>query len=250
MLCLKTKIFHSITILTLLLFNHIQCKGEKNQEKGEENLSQPPDQNQKIIDELTQDYETKKAIVNVLIGINCFLFIMILFIVLYEIIKYRQRRKMENILLLSLQKKNITNNLNSSDRKSNNIEYEHSSIIKNNKKSFNSSKMMESVNSNNISYNNGQKPSLNECNNSYRERSDSGYEAPVVQNYEEKKEEKIFTNHGNRNKNDNRKFKNVCNNELNENKFFTNNGNEKKEVKLFTNDINDNKKVSLLENPF
>ena len=130
---------------------------------------------------------------------------------------------MENMLLLSLQKKNITNNLNSSDRKSNNIEYEYSSTIKNTKKSFNSSKMMESVNSNNISYNNNQKPFLNECNNSYRERSDSGYEAPVVQNYEEKKEEKIFTNDGNENK---------------------------KEDALFTNDINDSKKVSLLENPF
>ena len=243
MLCLKTKIFHLITIVALVLFNHIQCNPEKGEEKGGEEGGQPPDPNQKIIDELTNESETKKAIVNALIGVNCFLFIMILFIVLYEIIKCRQRRKMENMLLLSLQKKNITNNLNSSDRKSNNIEYEYSSSIKNNKKSFNSSKMMESVNSNNISYNNGQ-------NNSYRERSDSGYEAPVVQNYEEKKEEKIFTNDGNRNKEDNRKFKNVCNNELNENKFFTNNGNEKKEDKLFTNDINDNKKASLLENPF
>ena len=247
MLCLKTKIFHLIAIVALVLFNHIQCNPEKGEEKGGEEGDQRPDPNQKIIDELTNESETKKAIVNALIGVNIFLFIMILFIVLYEIIKYRQRRKMENILVLSLQKKNITNNLNSSDRKSN-IEY--SSIIKNSKKSFNSSKMMESVNSNSISYNNGQKPSLNECNNSYRERSDSGYEAPVVQNYEEKKEEKIFTNDGNRNENDNRKFKNVFNNELNENKFFTNNGNEKKEDKLFTNDINDNKKVSLLENPY
>jgi hypothetical protein len=248
MLCQKTKIFHSITILTLLLFNHIQCKGEKNQEKGEENLSQPPDQNQKIIDELTQDYETKKAIVNVLIGINCFLFIMILFIVIYEIIKYRQRRKMKDTLLFSLQKKNITNKENSSNRKSN-IEY--SSIIKNTKKSFNSSKMMESANSNNISNNYSQKPFLNESNNSYRERSDSGYEAPVVQNYEKKKEEKIFTNDGAQSENDNRKFKNVCNSGLNENNFFTNNGNENKnEDKLFINDINDNKKASLLENPF
>ena len=236
MLCLKTKIFHLITIVGLVLFNHIQCNTEKNEEKGEGKTSQPPEQNQKIIDELTQESETKKAIVNALLGINCFLFILIIFIVLYEIIKYRQRRKMKNILLFSLQKKNINNKINSSDRKSN-IEY--SSIIKNSKKSFNSSKMMESVNSINISYNNSQKPFLNECNNSYRERSDSGYEAPVVQNYEEKKEEKIFTNHGNRNKNDNRKFKNVCNNELNENKFFTNNGNDnKKEDKLFTNYIN------------
>lgn len=242
MLCVKTKIFHSITILTLLLFNHIQCNTEKNQD------SQPPGQNPKIIDELIQESETKKAIVNVLIGINCFLFIMILFIVIYEIIKYRQRKKMKDILLFSLQKKNITNKENSSNRKSN-IEY--SSIIKNTKNSFNSSKMMESPNSNNISNNNNQKPFLNESNNSYRERSDSGYEAPVVQNYEKKKEEKIFTNDGGQRENDNRKFKNVCNSELNENKFFTNKGNENKnEDKLFINDINGNKKASLLENPF
>ena len=51
MLCLKTKIFHLIAIVALVLFNHIQCNPEKNEEEGGEEGGQPPDPNQKIIDD-------------------------------------------------------------------------------------------------------------------------------------------------------------------------------------------------------
>ena len=249
MVYLKAKMFYLTKILILFLFNYIQCQGEKDKP------DQSEEEQKRLVSELSSDKEAKKIIVNILIGVNCFLFTIILFILIYELIKYRQRKKIKSILMYNLQKKNISTNDNSPNI-NNDIKY--SSNIKNTKTSFNSSKMMESANSNisyNISNNNNQKSFLKESNNSYRERADSGYEAPVVQNFEKENMEKIFTNNGNQNKNVHKTFKNdYCNEIKNEDKNFINNGNKNKnEDKLLTNDGNedkDNKIDSLLENPF
>ena len=114
------------------------------------------------------------------------------------------RRKIETLVYSNSKSNNLIVNKNS------NLVNSQSHNNNNNvKRSFDSTKMLDSIRSNNedfiYSNNNAQNPYLNESNDS-RNRSNSGYEAPVVENVvQNKNEEKNLTNDGNDNK-DRKKF--------------------------------------------
>ena len=149
----------------------------------------PPDEDlerfKREFDRLINESELQKSI-HVLIGTNIFLFIIILSITLYEIIKCFQRRNIN----INNMKKNKNNNSNLDILN-----------VKKSVKSFNSSKMLGSVRSNNEDYinsnNYSQKSNIVESNNSFKERADNGYEAPLPEDFaEENKEKEFLTNNG------------------------------------------------------
>lgn len=155
-------------------------------------------------DESMKDSQIYKTIINVLIGTNIFLFIIILSLAIYEIVNCQQKRKLQILYINSFSKKSTYNTSNNSNIQAS----EHSSgnsNIKNSSNSFNSSKVLDSVRSSNdddnkISNNSYQKPDLKESTNSFRDRSNSGYEAPIIKSdSEQKKEDNVFTNEGNDN---------------------------------------------------
>ena len=145
----------------------------------------PPDEDlerfKREFDRLINESELQKSIIHVLIGTNIFLFIIILSITLYEIIKCFQRRNIN----INNMKKNKNNNSNLDVLN-----------VKKSVKSFNSSKMLESVRSNNEDYinsnNYAQKSNIVESNNSFKERVDNGYEAPLPEDYSAGNKEKVF----------------------------------------------------------
>ena len=163
------------------------------------------------------DLEIYKVIITVLIGIMIFFLIIIIALAMYEIINCCSKRKKEFI------RRNILSQNYEISRNSNKLSKNSSSggeekVSKNkSSNSFNSSNVLakdEFNNSSNIAI---QKSNLQESNYS-RERLNSGYEAPLVENI-------VFENNSIANNN---------NNNNNEEKLLTNNGNE--DEKTYNND--------------
>ena len=162
------------------------------------------------------DLEIYKVIITVLIGIMIFFLIIIISLAIYEIINCCSKRKKEFI------RRNILSQNYEISRNSNKLSKDSSSggeeKVFNNKSSnsFNSSNVLakdEFNNSSNIAI---QKSNLQESNYS-RERLNSGYEAPLVENI-------VFENNNNV----------INNNNNNEEKLLTNNGNE--DERTYNND--------------
>ena len=162
----------------------------------------PPDKDfEREFDRLIHESELQKSIIHVLISTNIFLFIILLSITLYEIIKCFKGRNIN----INNMKKNKNNNSNLDVLN-----------VKKSVKSFNSSKMLESVRSNNEDYinsnNYAQKSNIVDSNNSFKERADNGYEAPLPEDFaEENKEKEFLTNNGIEMNNKKEQFLNILN---------------------------------------
>ena len=162
------------------------------------------------------DLEIYKVIITVLIGIMIFFLIIIISLAIYEIINCCSKRKKEFI------RRNILSQNYEISRNSNKLSKDSSSggeeKVFNNKSSnsFNSSNVLAKDEFNNSSNIVIQKPNLQESNYS-RERLNSGYEAPLVENI-------VFENNNNV----------INNNNNNEEKLLTNNGNE--DERTYNND--------------
>ena len=162
------------------------------------------------------DLEIYKVIITVLIGIMIFFLIIIISLAIYEIINCCSKRKKEFI------RRNILSQNYEISRNSNKLSKDSSSggeeKVLNNKSSnsFNSSNVLAKDEFNNSSNIVIQKPNLQESNYS-RERLNSGYEAPLVENI-------VFENNNNV----------INNNNNNEEKLLTNNGNE--DERTYNND--------------
>lgn len=237
---LKIKEFFLISFIIYIQFIQIQSQNQdENPVDKNEN-----DRKMKELEDLKHTLEINKTFINILIGINIFLFIIIISFTIYEIVKCNHRRKLKELLLCNFSKIN-NNNINISSKSISNNLKKSSENLKTTVNSFNSSKMIDSIRSSNnedyyISNNEAQKPAFDESVNSFRERSNSGYEAPVIQDYiENNKEDKILTNYGNKNKEEEEKFLKKNENQKNEEKL-TNDGNE----------INANIKEFNWENPY
>ena len=193
---LNSKSFNIICFISIcFLFILIQCQ------------NYPPDDPKRLEEEysnLLSENQIKLTIINVLIGSNVFLLIIIIMIAIYEITNCCHRRKIETLVYSNSKNNNLIVN-----KQSNLVNSQSHNNNNNVKRSFDSTKMLDSIRSNNedfiYSNNNAQNPYLNESNDS-RNRSNSGYEAPVVENVvQNKNEEKNLTNDGNDNK-DRKKF--------------------------------------------
>ena len=162
------------------------------------------------------DLEIYKVIITVLIGIMIFFLIIIISLAIYEIINCCSKRKKEFI------RRNILSQNYEISRNSNKLSKDSSSggeekVSKNkSSNSFNSSNVLAKDEFNNSSNIVIQKPNLQESNYS-RERLNSGYEAPLVENI-------VFENNNNV----------INNNNNNEEKLLTNNGNE--DERTYNND--------------
>ena len=179
-------------VLISFLFNLIKCQ----------KYYPEPDQDDKRKEDEFEEYKNlmsesviKLTIINVLIGTNIFFLIIILSILIYEIINCCHRKKIEALLINNSKNKKLIIINNQSNL---NISEEN---IPNVKSSFNSSKVLENMKSNNEEYNNSnnsmQRPPNPEEYNNSMERSNDGYEAPLVNNISNKNnEEKFLTNNG------------------------------------------------------
>lgn len=213
------------------------------------NIFRPEDQEEDI-KRLMQDLEMKKhefsdkdgelqiyyVVINVLIGTICFFLFIILSCAIYEIINCCMERKKElerqKLYIKNKQTNNSKNfNLKLSNGSSSSDDDKKVAKVEN---SFHSSHMSASIKSKadynyNSNNNDMQKSNINDP-NYLRPRENSGYEAPIIQNVVEKKNN------------------NINNNNKDE---YNNIDNDNKEQKLLTNDGNEGNEENVnLKNPF
>ena len=193
----KIKSFNRLSIILIsFLFILIQCQNKNNYPEPDPDDKRKEDEYEEYKN-LISESEIKLTIINVLIGTNIFFLIIILSIAIYEIINCCHRKKIEALLISNSKNKKLMiinqSNLNISQENNSNV-----------KSSFNSSKALENFNSNNEDYinsnNSMQRPYFQNHDNSI-DRSNDGYEAPLVNNLSHNNnEEKYLTNEGNDNK--------------------------------------------------
>ena len=179
------------------------------------------------------------VVIQVLIGTNIFFLVIIISCAIYEIINCCMERKRElerkELYIKNIPKSNNSKNFNLklSNGSSSSIDDEKNAPKVEN--SFHSSHMSASIKSK-VEYNNNsnnvevQKSNINDS-NYFRPRENSGYEAPIVQNIEQ-----------NRNNINNK-------NDIKSNNDYNNFDNDK-EQKLLTNDGNGNKENANIKNPY
>ena len=205
----KKNIFQIINILFIIARTKCFNKDDKN--GGSEG---PPD-NMKVLEELknelqmiTTEIAKFETIIYILIPTAIILFLILLGLTIYEIIKCL--RKKETILIDD--KKYFSQLLDSSSDSSSQKKKSNNNEIKN---SFHSSTVTDSINSNNLK----QSEVLNSLNDNINvkdsnikvsnNRSLSGCEAPLVQELKpqwNKEENKFYTNDGEEDGNENIKF--------------------------------------------
>ena len=207
-----------LIIFSFYLFYLIICDDISPKPDGEiERMANELNRLEREHSDKENDLEIYKVVITVLIGVMIFFLIIIISLAIYEIINCCTKRKKEFI------RRNILSQNYEISRNSNKLSKDSSSggeeKVLNNKSSnsFNSSNVLakdEFNNSSNIAF---QKPNLQESNYS-RERLNSGYEAPLVENI-------VFENNNNVINN---------NNNNNEEKLLTNKGNE--DERTYNND--------------
>ena len=240
---LQIKNFYIYILIISFLIKIIQNQGNPNDQGN-------PNEQGKLNDpEKERTIDHQNIAISVLIVFNVLFSLTIISIFIYEFIKRRNRKRRENLINNFNNKRNI--NLREINQPLNNIS-----------NSFHSSKMSSSLRGQEgkefiIDSNNSiKKVNLKESDISIRERSNSGYEAPVAfpNKHLNNKDEELFLSNGNEKKLDkpienlDEKFTNGKNESLNN---FTNDGN--KSQNYFTNDGNDNQKninSEYMDNPF